>query len=291
MLMYGISDAIYNYENGDLIENIKINMQKIVTDIYDDSQKNIYRALMLTTYENVFIDMRNKPYNAYTGGSGPATRSVSIGSAYYGIENRKKLIDVAINSAKITHNSPIGYLGAVTSALFSAFAIEKINILRWPYELINILKSEMIRKYIDKNDEYINDDYNNYIAYWQKYIDLRFEDNRLITTKANKNLVYRSRFHYDHFTKNTKGYIIGDSGYSSTIMAYDCLIDAGDKWEKLIIYSAVHWGSANTVASIAAFWFGLLYGFNNIPKNNLEYVEFKNDLIEISNKFYSKFYK
>lgn len=298
MLLYGISKTLVDNDtlilgknDEELINKIKINMTKIIENIYDDSKKDIDRALMLTTYENIFRDMRYVTYDPYTGGAGPATRSVGIGLAYYGEKNRDKLIYIAIESAKLTHNSPIGFLGAASSALLTAFAVENLHLYEWVFELLKILKSDSISKYIDKSNKNIVDDYNNYVGYWQKYIDLRFEDKKPIKSKAQINLIFRSRFHYDHFTKDTKGYIIGDSGYSSVIMAYDSLIDAENKWEKLIIYSAVHWGSSNSVASLAGAWYGLLYGFHNVPNNNLIGIEFQNDLTLLAKNLYKKFYK
>ena len=85
--------------------------------------------------------------------------------------------------------------------------------------------------------------------------------------------------------------MIGDSGFSSVIMAYDCLLDAKDNWETLIIYSALHWGDSDTVGSIACALYGAMYGFKNVPDGNLKHLEFKNELYEIGKKLFKTFYK
>ena len=73
-------------------------------------------------------------------------------------------------------------------------------------------------------------------------------------------------------------------------MAYDALIDSGDKWETLIIYSALHIGDSDTVAAIACGWFGALYGFYNVPITNYDTIEHKNNLINIGEQLYIKYY-
>ena len=136
-------------------------------------------------------------------------------------------------------------------------------------------------------------DYNIFIESWKKYIDMRYtDDQKVIYARANQNLIARSRFHYQYFSENRPNVsgvgIIGESGYSSCIMAFDALLDSHDIWEKLIIYTVCHYGDSDTVAAIAAGWFGALYGFQNVPPSNLKYLEFKNELEELAKLIYEK---
>lgn len=224
-----------------------------------------------------------------TGGSGAAMRTSCIGLIFNGENNRNKLIDFSIMSSIITHPSPIGYLGGFTSALFTSFAIEKIDIAKWPHLLIKYLGSDQIKKYLNyKTDEkgQFNDlnEYNLYIKMWQLYIARKFIDGKTIT---KKNLILRTKFHYDYFTKDDhNSTMIGDNGYSSVIMAYDSLIDAQASWEKLIFYGVLHIGDSDTVGCIAASWFGAMYGMHNIPKSNTKYLEYHDDLIKLSDDIY-----
>ena len=281
--------------NNEMIENIKEELAIAYNSIIDDEEKDIYRYPGVTTnkYIQEFAngyDGRTLPYDKNAGGNGAAMRTSCIGLAYSGKKNRKKLYEIAIESSRITHNSAIGYLGGLTSALFTAFAIENIDIIEWPFLLVKKLSSKTIKKFINNDQDEIND-YEKYIFYWQKYIDLRFDNNKPIKTRAHKNLIFRSRFHYENFTKDTGSFLIGESGYGATIMAYDSLLDAEYVWEKLIIYSALHFGDGDTVAAIAASWYGAIYGLKYIPEKNLKYLEFKEELIELSKKLYDRYYK
>lgn len=68
----------------------------------------------------------------------------------------------------MTHNTPFGFLGGFVSAYFVYLAINNIHIYKWPLKLMRILKkSDILKKYIDKNNE---TEYNKYIIVWDNYI-------------------------------------------------------------------------------------------------------------------------
>jgi ADP-ribosylarginine hydrolase len=273
-----------------IIKNIKENFIIVYKKIMDEG--NI-RYIGATTANSIkkftdTKDARSMPYDENSGGNGCAMRTHVIGLAFH--NNIDLLIEVAIESSRLTHNSPIGYLGGLTSALFTAYAIQGIDITEWGDRLIKILDSSKVRKYI--RSDYIDQeeaDYDDFVRFWSEYLGMRFDNGTVINTKAHKNLLFRSRFYSEHFTKNTRGKMIGDSGFSSVIMAYDCLLDARDVWEKLVIYAGLHWGDTDTVLSIAGGWFGALYGKSDVPDDNLKYLEYKKDLMDLGEKIHTRF--
>ena len=56
-------------------------------------------------------------------------RSSCIGLVYK--DDIKKLVEVSIESGRITHHNPLGYLGAVVSAYFTALAIKGEEPNKW----------------------------------------------------------------------------------------------------------------------------------------------------------------
>lgn len=245
------------------------------------------------------------PYNLFSGGSGAAMRSLCIGLAFYGEDNRDKLIQISIESGRITNNSSVGYLGAFASALFTALAIEGKNINDWPFILLDLINK--VTKYIISSNRDVEEykrDHHVFVEKWHRYTEDKFDDNRnVIKRKSNKNLVMRGKYYNETFGMEIittgkeeahtidKNLFIGSGGDDSVIIAYDCLLDAGQNWEKLVIYSMLHMGDTDTTGAIAGGLYGSLNGFQNIPNNFIEHLEYKKELTDIAIKLFNKFYK
>lgn len=233
------------------------------------------------------------PYKKIYGGSGAAMRNLCIGLVYHKLNEREKLFEVAIKTSRISHNSAVGILGGVTSALFTALAINNINIQRWPFILINSINEGIIDKYIKDSgrdfDKYKADSHE-FVKKWQRYILNKFDKNGdIIRTRASLNLYLRSDYYYDNFGFKEGEYFPGSGGDDSVIIAYDSLIDAGNSWEKLVFYSMLHKGDTDTTGCIASGWYGALKGFDDVPQITIDGVEFHNELKQIGKDLF-KFY-
>lgn len=227
------------------------------------------------------------PYDLYAGGSGASMRCSCIGLVYYGKKNRDKLVQIAIESSRMTHNSAVGYLGGFTSALFTAFAIENIDIKKWPKKLIDIIGSK-VGPYIDKMKRDVANfkkDVHVFLEKWTKYIDDKFDESgNVIKRRTTKNLVYRTKYYQDNF--GFTGSLPGFGGDDSVIIAYDCLIDSGKSWDKLVYYSMLHAGDSDTTGCIAGSWFGAMIGLYNVPDNHFKYIEEKDSIIDLGKKLF-----
>ena len=60
-------------------------------------------------------------------------RAACIGLFYR--QDLNKLIAVTIETGRVTHHNPVGYLGAVVAAYFTYLAIQKIPPEQWVYLL------------------------------------------------------------------------------------------------------------------------------------------------------------
>mgnify|MGYP001145889134 CR=1 FL=1 len=78
----------------------------------------------------------------------------------------------------------------------------------------------------------------------------------------------------------------GACGDDSVIIAYDALLGAGDNWEELMLRGALHGGDCDSTGTIAAAWFGALYGFIDVPLSHYEQVEKRSELDDLAQQLY-----
>lgn len=212
--------------------------------------------------EQMHIYWDKLPYNKNSKGAGAAMRSGCIGIYYLGYLNRPNLIHLAIECARITHNSTIGILGSVTAALFTAYALEKVPILKWPGKLLKLIDSGSIDTYLKETrpKEYAsyNTDKILYAGKWKTYINSLLPDNNVKTNfKIMKNPVQRYKYLSEQFSKGCD--IPGSCGDDALIMAYDSVVRSNGIFEKLVVYAILHPGDSDTVGAIACGWFGGYY--------------------------------
>lgn len=237
-----------------------------------------------------YIEWNKLPYDAKHKGAGAAMRSGCIGIFFPGKHNRKKLIALAVECSRITHNSGIAILGSIVAALFTAYALEKVAINLWPHKLFELLKSKKIDEYMQKSrpDEYkaFEADKIIFMGQWEKYINIRFSG---LKAKMDLPNMRHPVLRYDYLSKNfSKGCgMPGACGDDSVIFAYDALLESGNVVEKLIVYSILHPGDSDTVGSIAFSWFGAYY---HSPKNQ-ELLENKFEALEFYNELFRLFEK
>ncbi|QTF49358.1 putative ADP-ribosyl glycohydrolase [Acanthamoeba polyphaga mimivirus] len=228
------------------------------------------------------IEWDKLPYNSRAIGAGAAMRSGSIGIFYPGRQNRKKLVALAVECSRITHNSATAILGSVTSALFTAFSLEKISVNLWPHYLLEILRSNIIDEYIEQSrpNEYslFSRDKVIFQGQWEKYVSSRFSGVNPRDLRYMHNPVERYRYLTENFSKGCD--MPGGCGDDCVIMAYDSLLQSNGVLEKVVVYSILHPGDSDTVGSVALSWFGAYYS----TKKNLDILSPRFDELEYSNE-------
>jgi ADP-ribosylarginine hydrolase len=263
------------------------------------------RASGITTLNSLRLldkshDINKIIYSSTMGGNGAAMRTHYIGIHFTDIE---KIIKVSIESSRLTHNYPLGFLGGMTTALFTRYALDDIEPWKWCDLLIELNKNSTIdnivkkmtcyKQYIKDKDEFWN--------IWYRYKEYRLSKFEL---KGKEFMYGNERFKelidviYDvkDYTK-VKFDRLGGCGGSATLIAYDSILmsiihtkdgemqlDLKDKssyyynWGSLIFHSSLHFGDNDTIGAIAGCWFGALRGFDNIDMDRiLKQLEFKKE--------------
>lgn len=297
LLHMSIARSLILVDTNDMTSLITLTSQNLVKTrnaMEKDKDNGINRYIGNSVNRHLLLiqngmNWRKFEFDPLGGGNGAAMRCNCIGLAFFGAENRDKLIQYAIESSKMTHPNPIGWLGGLSTALFTAFAIEGISITKWIPLMISLLENIVRKRYINTTNEQEYNAYEQFIQCWKTYYDSRFSNGEPIKMKSHLNLIQRLIFYNNIFEINT-GSKMGLSGYSAVIVAYDCLLDSGDNWEKLVIYAMINNFDSDTIGSIAGGLYGTLYGFKNVPENNLKYIEKKEKLMKIGNLLYKKYF-
>jgi ADP-ribosylglycohydrolase len=193
-------------------------------------------------------------------------------------------------SSQTTHNNAHGYLGGFNASLFTALGIQKVPLKEWPYILIKYLKSDALKSFLSLENLDQVYDHNQYIRYWQKYIDTKFDQNgNPLKIRANSNPMHRIRYYHDNFYKGGVSNQIGSSGYLCMIMAFDALLDCDGCWEKLIVYAMLHSGDSDTIGAVAGGLYGAVYGFGDVPQNMMKHIERLDEINHIASELYKKY--
>lgn len=293
ILTLAVFDAVKNSLNKPSYQVVEIIKNKLLEYYLNDElkEKRYYgnrTTLSLNRIKNK-EDWQKRAFSDNAGGSGASMRCMPIGLFYHGKENREKLLSISIDSSRVTHNNPIGYLGGFASALFTALAIEGVNPKKWIVILKEMFENEIIHNYIKKTigEKTPNElkfhmrEVENFYRYLNTYYKWRFYKGELKIKKSMSNLAYRNFLFYQKFS-DTSIYYPGSNGLDSILLAYDSIISCDGSFEKLIYLAMLHGGDSDSTGCIAGALFGAYYGNVNLPKN-LTQIELQSQLDNLFN--------
>lgn len=237
-------------------------------------------------------------YSSSHGGNGCAIRTAPIGLKYW--NDYDKVCEEALIASLVTHNNPIGYLGGIVSALFTAYAVNNINPFEWSENLIKLHKetyfTKLVSKYSEKN---VEKEINDYFLWWEKYNELRLSKMkyRSLPIFINPSYKIKDLLNYTPIQYQTKmnGFDkMGGSGLEAVILAYDNLllsakpdnkvnpqvdiINPKFDWYTLFFNNVFFFGDNDSIGAISGAWYGAFLGIDKFPLDKIKYLEFYKEL-------------
>lgn len=238
-------------------------------------------------------------YSSKMGGNGAAMRTSSLGLIYYDEKDIDKLIKESIESSRLTHNYPLGFLGGLVTALFTSYAVNNIEPIKWSKKLIKLYESGKIDKFMKTTDIYdkYEKDKDQFWDMWYKYNESRLS---YIVNKKDSRKFYWASERIKDLLEYTPGVskkesdftYFGASGIGALIISYDSLlnsiVDGKISWDSLVFFSALHFGDNDSTGIICGAWYGALYGFYQINNKKMEELEFYYEIKKISSEILKK---
>ncbi|XP_017557336.1 protein ADP-ribosylarginine hydrolase-like protein 1 isoform X1 [Pygocentrus nattereri] len=233
-----------------------------------------------------FLLAWHTPFNQRGSGFGAATKAMCVGMRYWQPERLDTLVEVSIETGRMTHNHPLGFLGSLCTALFASYALQGKPVVNWGRDFMKVIPmaADYCRKTIRHMAEY-QEHWFYFEAKWQFYLE-----ERGIEEEGQNKPLFPNSYDAEEIDKVYKRWSSegrgGRRGHDAPMIAYDALMAAGSNWGELCKRAMFHGGESSATGLIAGCLYGLLYGLSQVPTGLYQDLDTREKLEELGTKLY-----
>uniref|UniRef100_A0A8K9WPP3 Protein ADP-ribosylarginine hydrolase-like protein 1 n=3 Tax=Oncorhynchus mykiss TaxID=8022 RepID=A0A8K9WPP3_ONCMY len=235
---------------------------------------------------NNFLLAWHTPFNEKGSGFGAATKAMCVGMKYWQPERLDNLVEVSIETGRMTHNHPTGFLGSLTTALFASYAVQGKPLVTWGRDLMKVIPKaeEYCKKTIRHMAEY-QEKWFYFEAKWQFYLE-----ERGVEEEGQNKPLFPDTYNAEETDKVYKRWSsegrAGRRGHDAPMIAYDALLASGSDWTQLCRRAMFHGGESSATGLIAGCLYGLLFGLSQVPEGLHQDVDRRTRLEELGAELY-----